>query len=250
MNQLEHRLIPKKLVVGISFYERLNSVINIWGVITDEIMSKRGTNGIAADYFTHVATLPDGSGAVINNPEKQKELRVSVGDVTFASGLYYEHDAALSFSSAFDDAKFLIKSVFNLLPYYSVKRIGIVGEYRAFISDNPRDYLFRVSNLTAPVNPFGFILTYQSRRYEDSANPPKNLEASNFKNILFSYYDSAVDQCPDSGGINANIDVQENFFPPVTEDIVPVLSKHYKYFDSEAKKFKANAKQYGLSGTD
>ena len=249
MNQqpADLHFLPKKYVLGLQFYERQNSICNNWGVITDQIMAMRGSKGVDSDYFTHVATIPDNAGAIINNPEKERELRVTTNDITFSVGLYYEKNSALSFADSFDTAKLFFSKLIKFIPFASIRRVGIVGEYRAVVNGNPSEYLFSKISIPAPVNPYGFICTYQSRRFDKNQSTPKNLDLVSFKNILFSYYDSSVDQKPADSAINANLDVQEYFYPPLPiDETASLIAKHQRFFLEESRKFKSNANNYGL----
>jgi len=240
------RLIPKKLVVGVRSYQRMNSLISNWGIVTDNLMALRGTGKFDDDLFTHVSPWNGDFGATLRNLEQDTSVRLTPTDLIFSMGLYQVKDSALNFEKSFELAKSILLTVIDNLPPITIRRFGIVGEYRAELNEKPSEFLFKKSKLKIPPNPAGFLLRYESRRFDDASKPPANLDVAAFDNIMFNFYDSAIDESPDPKSVNANIDVQRYYWPPLAKDFGSAMSKHFRYFKDETKAFKTNAKSHGL----
>ena len=70
---------------------------------------------------------------------------------------------------------------------------------------------------------------------------------SDFTNFIYTYYESSIDaDAPEDNAINANLDYQRYYAPPLSSEVPAAVEKHFSDFERHWHDFSNQLSQMGL----
>ncbi len=205
-----------------------------WGAVVDAILSLRAEKPLSdPEYFKLVSS--SNNAAQLENREKGNSLLVSTDEISFTHSRY---DSELDLDVFFSHFEAVYSTVNQLLKVKNVRRIGIVAEHRIEEIEQPSRHLVaRITKLPIPGFAAKFVLQYEKRTPTIEGLAP-DVRSADFKNVICSFYDAEMDtSIPDEGAINANVDVQKYYAPPLASDVISAVRRCRKEFDRERATF-------------
>jgi hypothetical protein len=224
---------------------------SLGGQLIDEILKaceldkKYGIN-----YFNQVSTtglIESQYRISLVDDRKQNELSI-LGDQFVFKKTAIGKDQAVNIESAIEEFKFFWKVSNKMVSFPETRRIGIVGEYRIKeikTATSGVQLLESLTKLDSANNCTRFNLSYELRGLA-SHGGLANVETDDFWNEIYSYYISELDETPEKGAVNANMDIQK-YFNPAKSDPIKELKEFTEQFKKSKDKFKSNLVKLGLA---
>lgn len=238
-----------RFVIGIHFNEKMFRLQSVGGLVIDSILKLRDTE-IKNDYFTKVSTsltreneytisLIDDSGEniIVISPEQFVFKKKSITE-----------GSTVNVIKAIEEFQILWKTANKIILFPASRRIGFVGEIRINerkSGDSGLQLIQAITKFNSPASCGRFHLTFEDRELTKEGKLA-NVDSDDFWTKHLSFYNSEIDETPEKGKINANIDVQR-YFNPAKVDPLKELNAIKSRFTEEKTKFKNQLKNIGLS---
>jgi len=224
---------------------------SVGGLAIDELLKVcESEKKIGYGYFNQVSTPATKEGEYsisIINDKKTNNLAILPDQVVFkkTSNTY---SSAINVEKAIDEFQLLWRAANKIIGFPEIRRIGLVGEYR-LKERKPGDAgLQLIESLTkfnAPESCGRFHLTFEERNLKSNGGVADK-DIDDFWNQINSFYISDIDETPEKGMINANIDVQK-YFNPAKKDPMKDLGIVKERYLQRKKTFKEDLMAMGLS---
>ena len=238
-----------RFIVGIRFSKKMFRLPSLGGVVIDELLKLQTTEKKLGDnYFSQIGSTvaSHDAGISLNDDKLFNKLTILPEQVIFKKTS--EHDnAAVSVDGAIEEFKILFNAANKILDFPEMRRLGFVGELRLSEKYIGKAGLQLIEGLTKFSPPEGcgrFQLNFEDRNLTDDGVYPDNT-TGDFWNKLYTFYNSDIDETPEKGKINANIDLQK-YYNPTKSDPIKELKIMRKKFGEEKTKFKKNIKNMGF----
>lgn len=237
--------------IGIQFNERMFRLPSVGGEAIDAILKLRNTNSrIGSSYFSLVnMPLNITNEYSFSLVDEKKENSLTIGQDQFLFKKTSSNAiSALNIDKIIEEFEILWKTADKLISFGEIRRIGFVGEFRInekHVAGAGSDLVECLTKFDKPENCSRFHLTFEDRkRNKNGAIADKDTD--DFWNSIFSFYISDLDETPEKGKINANLDIQK-YYNPAKTDPIKELKVIKNAFTDEKIKFKAKIKEMGLS---
>lgn len=244
-------MLLHRFVIGILFNRKMFRLPSVGGMAIDEILKTcEQDKKLGYGFFNQVSTPATKEGeysvSMINNG-RHNSLSILPDQVVFKRSSTND-SSATSPDKVMEEFSILWKAANKIIEFPEIRRIGLVGEYRIKERKQGSAGIQLIEALTkfkAPDSCGRFHLNFESRSL-NSKGEIASTETDDFWNELFSFYISDIDETPEKGKLNANIDVQR-YYNPAKRELGRELSLvKDKYLDRK-KHFKESLKEMGLS---
>lgn len=242
-------MILNRFVIGIKFNKRCFKLPSVGGIAIDEIIALcEKDKDLGANYYNQVSTPSTIEGEYSISFMKDKRVNtLSILPDQFVFKKSHESSGSINVDKAISEFQKIWKVANKVCAFPDVRRIGFVGEYRIDPGKNSKSADLLISKLTKfspPSDCTKFYLTWEDRGL-DSNGGAVNPDIDAFVNKIYSFYMSEMDETPQKGRINANIDVQKYFNPAKLDPIGEFRELKDIYLTSKAE-FKIRIKDMGL----
>lgn len=128
----------------------------------------------------------------------------------------------------------------------AIRRIGYVTEHQFEKKDASAFWLNHLTTLKSQGFPAKFNLSFEDRKNTGKGGLP-DPSNDDFINVIYNYYDSDLDtDHPEHNFVNANLDVQRYFSPPLRGNPLAEIKKLKGEYDNNYKKFSEHLISLGL----
>lgn len=236
-------MLLHRFIIGITFNERMFRLQSISGLLIDEILKVNIDEKKKKEkYFTQVSTsLSKNNDYAISliDDKKENSLTIHHDQILFTKTSVSDGSSA-NIEKVLEEFEMFWKISNKIVNFPATRRIGFVGEYRIEgekESDNGRQLVKAMTKFNTPDNCRRFQLTYEDRDLNKNGSIAKDA-TDDFWNKIFTFYVSEVDETPDNGKINANIDVQKYYNPAKKDPLkeIKIIKTRYSKEKSEFKK--------------
>lgn len=211
-------MVLHRFVVGILFNKRMFRLPSLGGALVDEILNFCDNNKtLGTEFFTKVATpiTKDNEYNLQLMDDDDRNLLIIRPDQFIFKKKSLSSKSSLNIEKTIEEFKVLWRKSNSIINYPETRRIGMVGEYR--IEENQKDNagIELISKLTKFENKkscHNFRLNFEERSLTNSGVTP-NIETDDFWNEIYNIYTSNIDETPEDGYINTNLDIQKYYNP-------------------------------------
>lgn len=242
-------MILHRFVIGIKFNKRCFKLPSVGGIAIDEIIALcEKDKELGPNYYNQVSTPATRDAEYTVSLMKDKgvnTLSILPDQLVFKKS--QESSGSLNVDKVISEFQKIWKVANRVCAFPDVRRIGFVGEYRIIPAKNSKSADLLISNLTKFSPPYDcnkFHLTWEDRGLSSLGNVA-NPEVDAFINKIYSFYMSEMDETPEKGQINANIDVQKYFNPAKLDPLGELREIKDIYLKSKIE-FKNKVKEMGL----
>lgn len=206
------------------------------GEIVDAILDKRG-DGLAHDFFSRIGIGHDRGAYQLQNQDGSRRFTIDVENIVLMFDAYETDDVLTTTADLLGAFELIWNAVERILKPQSIRRIGIVGEFR-FASSKPNDDLWKlIFKLPRPKFPAKVNVAFEERRPTIDALAP-DIDKWDYINVIRNYYDSVLDaDHAEEGALNANLDFQRYFEPRLRGRVIDEAKKLAKQFEREVETF-------------
>ena len=201
------------------------------------------------ELFTGIAPLPEPPGGVrLQSDDGTRTLSITSEDIVYGKDSYGTN-AAIGFETLSEEFLALWQTINGALKIEFVRRIGVVAEHRVPDVKAPAKVVWeQLSKFPVPRAPARYQCQFEKRTPLPDGGMP-DTKTSDFVNVIYSIYDSAVDvDRPVENAINCNIDVQRYYTPVVEGGAVGGSLRRLKeQFDGERHEFYSVLAKLGIS---
>jgi hypothetical protein len=237
-------------IIGIQFNEKMFRLPSLGGIIIDEVLKLRGSEKKIKDsYFTKVSTpITSANEYTISLIDDEGENTLSIlPDQFIFKKRVITSKSTVNVEKAIQDFQVFWKTVNKIVDFPSARRIGFVAEFRIDEKETDNAGPELVDTLTKIKKPNScsrFKLEFEDRDLSKGGSR-SSIETDDFWNRLFTFYISDMDEKPEKGKINANIDLQK-YYSPAKADPIKELAEFKTRFKTEKAKFKEQLIELGL----
>lgn len=243
-----------RVAIGFRFNRPLFKLSNYQGIIVDEILEYCSQNPKFGDSFFPLVSHDTGNLAqahiTLYDKEQKNVLSFTGNEVIYKKAAFGK--SAVNIDSALEEMEIFWNIGTKLAKFKTVRRIGMVGEYRFRPEDGQDTTSYLVSKLTSfesPSDGAAFKLTYESRkRVSDLERSTNKINASSdeYWNTIVNFYPSEIDELRDEkDAININLDVQR-YFAPARLDPTKEIKTVRSQFSKEKEALFLKLKSLGL----
>lgn len=234
----------RKLTIGIQPAEKAFRVQSRWGEVLDAITAARGKKPFDEIGFDAIAVASSRDQFALKSENRGTTFSLS------AENIYYQR-SAYGKEGGVNTEKFVEEflAVWGIaqkrLSLSGIRRIGIVAEHRCSDIDVPSEFLTaKLLKFPASQDVEKFSLSFE-KRY--GANGGNYKRGESFYNVIQQIYDSKLDsEVPEPNALNANLDVQCYYVPPLErmeDDKVNIVRRQ---FESYWRAYQAELRKLGL----
>lgn len=231
-----------KFTIGVKVGRLMARVASQWGEVLDAFADLSDEK---AEFTVPLAATPFDARYKATLPGERLTLVLSASDVVVITDSYTldRNVHPDKFLQRFAD---VWSAANRILEIHSVRRIGMVAEYRGQHADPSRHLLSAATKVQLEDIAAKFHLAFERRVPPQDGSRP-DPKSSDFINYIYGIYDSVRDEVPDETAFNANLDVQR-YFSPLLEGNVPdeVKILYRKHFESEWREFQGMLKANGI----
>ena len=244
------KMTPNKYVIGFKFNKKMFRLESLKGSLMDAIIELRDKNKehLNADYFTQIKTSTgdDNLHIILTDVEDENRLTISYDQFIYAK-TSSNSDSSVSIERTIKEFELLWKTSNKILHFPSVRRIGFVVEYRVkekSADSASSDLINAVLKFPTSGHSSYFNLRFEDRELNSSGAVPKK-ETADFWNKIYSFYNSDLDENPEHGKFNVNLDLQK-YYNPAKSDPLKELMVVRNRLANEKKKLKDELINMGL----
>lgn len=242
-------MTPHRYVIGFKLNKKMFRLESLKGILIDRILDLKDSGKLEEDFFTlvKVTTSDENIHITITDNDHTNKLTISVDQFIFTKTTDTP-EAAAPIEKAIKEFELLWKTADKIMEFPSVRRIGIVVEYRIEEkSTNSASTDLTKSLLKFPITGHSahFNLRFEDRALDSNGNIPDK-ETADFWNIIYSFYTSDFDETPEKGKLNCNMDLQKYYNPAKSEPLKELREVRKRLID-EKKKFKSKLLELGLA---
>ena len=207
----------------------------------------RKSKSFQRDYFGALRTNDARDSVTLVSEDPGNSLTVNIQDVIFTKDSY-ETGRPVNLEKAAKEFAELWGVVDSILHVKAIRRIGIVGETRIEDVDSPSLLLLQsLTTLQNPNHSAKFRLHYEERLPTLEGLAP-DIESDDFKNIIYSFYDSSLDSVhAEDNAVSFTLDFQRYYTPPISRDILKQVEKLSPEFESKWNSFSDHLTKLGIS---
>lgn len=234
----------RKLTLGLRTENKTFRIDSIWGMLVDSILEARGKE-IPNTYYTQIAETSKKGVVNLLNEDEGNSLLITRQDIAFTKDAY--PNGHVNLDEAFSEFSRVWNVVQKTLKLKGVRRIGIVAEHRLNPPNNNNlELMAKLTKLTGKENVANFSLHFENR-VPVKAGTVIDVQKGSFTNLIYDFYDSAIDTTDSEvGKINANFDYQNYFTPSLDTRISEEMENHFYAFKKELVKFDDELKRLGF----
>lgn len=239
--------IVKKITIGIAPFAKMFRVSSQGGTAVDSLLRLR-SKSLPDDFFEEVASDGDRKNFRIMKSDLSNVVQITEESIAFSRD-FYVAGGSYDFSKLLAEFRIVWSAINKVLAVNDIRRIGIVAEYRYDVDANKPSKWLRenLTTLKSQRVTEKFLLRFEEREFAASGVAP-DPQKSDFVNYIYNYYDGALDgQHPQSGALNASLDVQRYFTPVHNGDVVDEVQKLHKYFVAAEKNLDGHLKSMGAA---
>lgn len=240
--------MPKilKATLGVAFLKPMFRLSTLSGQLADDLLKLRG-HAIPAGDFDSIARDQQNTTLSLYNANSSVLFNISQADATYTFDLY-DSDGIFSFEKLFVQFQAIWNTADATLKFPAIRRIGFVTEQRLSTGVKSNDLLMdRLTTIKPNGFPARFHLTYDERLNSGHGGLPDPTK-DDFINVIRTYYDSALDgQHSEPDAINANLDVQRYYTPPLTGSPFEEIKRLKIEYDKAAVKFNSDLEKMDSS---
>lgn len=244
-----------RFAIGFRFNRPMFRLDNYKGMIVDEILEYCAQTPKFGSTFFPLVSHDTGNMAQAHvslyDKEQNNVLSFSGNEVIYKKAAFGK--SAVNIDSVLEEMEQFWSIGTKIARFKTVRRIGLVGEYRFRPEDglNTTSHLVsKLTNLESPSDGAGFKLTYETRKKvtePTSTHNRINVLADEYWNTIVNFYPSELDELGDEkGAININLDVQRYFAPAKLEPIKEIKAVR-SYFSKEKETLFSKMKSLGLT---
>jgi hypothetical protein len=240
----------EKLGIGFLPVRRMFRVDNLWGALVD-LAGRQAAETLELGYPTvrGFAPVTQETPFWIKFPSTGFEISVTTSTIAISQSTY-KLEKKVNLERFLEDFSAKWRMVNSVLEPETIRRIGVYAEHRvANVALPSGTILDKLTRLDSTGFPHKANLTFQRKSsLSNGAEPDEKRDA--YINVIASIYDSALDRDESApNAINANLDVQRHFTPPLAtggaiEDAARALVR--KQFTEEWKTFASQMTAMGL----
>jgi hypothetical protein len=233
----------KKLTLGLQPANKTFRVDSMWGDVLDALLDSIG-NELPDTYYTQIGETRGQGIVTLINEKEGNFLQIDRQNVAFTKDKY---DGHVNLDETFSEFKKIWGVIQNIVKFKDIRRIGLVAEYRfETAKNNNLELINLLTKLPNPNSPAHFSLHYENRIPTNTENI-FDIKTSGFTNIIYDFYDSAIDSShPVDGKINTTFDYQKYFTPTLNKQINKEMDTHFYSFKKELMVFETQLVTLGL----
>lgn len=235
----------KKLILGLQPTNRMFRIGSLSGVIIDALLAARG-NELSVDYYLQIGESKNQVFINLINEKEGNSLFIDTNNVVLTKSAY--PDGHVDLDVTLKEFLAVWNIVNKIVQLKEVRRIGWVAEHRLELPESNNQYLLtKLTKIAPPEHPAKFRLSFENHRPTKDPLVRPDVSKSDFTNVMYEYYDSAMDtQDPADGKVNANIDFQKYYAPPLQNRLANGIEAHFYAFKTELTTFYAQWTELGL----
>ena len=242
-------MTPHRYVIGFKLNKKMFRLESLKGVLVDAILGLKDDGKLDEDFFSLVrtSTSDDNIHITITDNDNKNKLTISVDQFIFSKAAD-SAEAAAPIEKAISEFELLWKTADKILKFPSTRRIGFVVEYRQDEKSEKSASVDLVKSLLKfPITGHSthFNLRFEDRILDSDGNIPDK-ETADFWNIIYSFYASNIDETPEDGKLNCNMDLQK-YYNPAKSEPLKELRDVRKRLVNEKKRFKSELIKLGLT---